>query len=507
MKKLITKFLTAACFLGMIMGCAETNYPGGEISQYIGIYDVRTLYKGSAVDLNIETLDGSTTIAVTVISDHAAGNLPDDLLIVQDKRRLDFLRGIAIPLGTAAKEYVSGDSLLINIDGTILDRVDGVLQIQNVTTDRITKIASDRPVEIAITNTSKIAQNPDQYESTLVAIVKGGFPYTPTPEQKISGEHDINDGFGTITVQTNPSSSLANLPQYKMANYYGIIFTKLEGDSLVPYQRLRMNADLVELKSEYKTPKAIISGWSNDPKGTDANNEYIQFIATEDIDFSVTPMSVVTTNNANASTPTGVPQKGWATGGMRTYKLDLTTGSVKKGEYFYVGGSNKLIMSTGSTSINQANWITAYDYSKNDGFGFGTKTSNLLANSGNAYGIAIFDGVDVLESSVPEDVVFTATGGSLTNNTNGYRIANNDFYDIINPINLKDQPFYRSGSNTNAHTYNTPSDAGYFNYMGGEFNLTQGRWTKAREKYAPLLTKESTLEEIENPEFSTKLVD
>lgn len=218
-------------------------------------------------------------------------------------------------------------------------------------------------------------------------------------------------------------------------------------------------------------------------------------------------MSVVTNNNATRARPTGVPQKGWATGGMRTYKFDLTKGKVQKGKLFYVGGSNKLINGNGSTSIKEANWIQSYDYSKNNGFDFGNRTSNLLANSGFAYGIAIFEGTKIDDKSIPEDVVFVATGGSLYADNKGYRIANTDVYDIINPLTLEEQPFYRSGTNTNAHTYNTPANLGHYNYMGGEYNLTLGRWTKVRVKHNPILTKQSLLSEIEEPEFLTKLVE
>lgn len=507
MKSIIKKLFGFAILLSIMVSCTETNYPGGEVNPSIGIYDVRNLYKGSPIELNLKSLGGSQNITGTVISDHSAGNIPEGLLIIQDAQRLNLLRGIAIPLGDLAKQFTPGDSLIINIDGTVLERSDDILQIKNVTVDRIQKAGSDKPILATLTNTSKIAAQPYNYESTLVAIVKGGYEYSPTEGQVISGDQTINDGFGTITLTTDANSTIANLPQYKMANYYGIIFTKTVQDSVIGYQRLRTKKDLVELKSEYKVPKAIITGWTNDPKGTDSNNEYIQFMATEDIDFAKTPFAVVTTNNANASTPTGFPQKGWATGGIRTYKFNLTTGFAKKGTIFYVGGSKKLIMSTGSTSISEANWITAYDYAANNGHGFGTKTGNLLANSGNAYGIAIFQGTDVTEKSIPEDVIFVATGGSLIGNGFGYRIANTDFYDIINPITLKEQPFYRSGSNTNNIAYNTPSDAGYFNFMGGEYNLKLNRWTKARVKYAPILEKTSTLADIENPEFITKLID
>jgi hypothetical protein len=52
-------------------------------------------------------------------------------------------------------------------------------------------------------------------------------------------------------------------------------------------------------------------------------------------------------------------------------------------------------------------------------------------------------------------------------------------------------------------TYTT-ADLGYFYLMGGEYNVTLGRWTKARSQTNVLLTKTSTLAEIENAS-STKL--
>src|SRR5690606_33927054 len=125
-----------------------------------------------------------------------------------------------------------------------------------------------------------------------------------------------------------------------------------------------------------------------DPTSTDANYEYIQLMATKDLDFSVTPFAIVTTNNAGANTPTGYPVDGWATGGLRTYKIDLTSGTVTKGEYFYVG-ANKNIWGSGSTDMSSSKWFQKM-YATDDGDGFGTKTTNLLANSGNAAGIAVF---------------------------------------------------------------------------------------------------------------------
>jgi hypothetical protein len=225
----------------------------------------------------------------------------------------------------------------------------------------------------------------------------------------------------------------------------------------------------------------------------------MQFMATRDINFANTPFSVVVTNNANASTPVGFPVNGWGTGGLRTYKMNLTSGTANKGTFFYVGGTGKTINGASSTSISSANWIRSFNYTTTDGDGFGTKTGGLFANSGNASGLAVFAGTTVTGASTPIDVLFVATGGSLFTTTptaQGYRIANTDWYDIKNPITLDDQPFYRSGSNTLNMSYTT-ADLGYFYKMGGEYNVALGRWMKARSQNNVLLTKSSVIDEIE----------
>lgn len=508
MKKTIKKLIRILTVAMLLSACAKTNYPGGDVSPYIGIYDVRTLYKDHPITLTAESLGGSGQITGWVISDHRERNLPDGLLIVQDRRRLDFQRGIAIPIGSAATDYLPGDSVVIDVLGAKLERVDGILQLTGIGTDKIMRVANGLPTSAQRVTIDQILQRPNDYESTLVAIVKGGFNPMPQPGETLGGIRTINDGFGNLPIETDASAAFAGQTLYKMANYFGVIFNHVsDSGTLVPYHKPRREADIVPLLSEYTVPKVIISGFASDPWGTDANNEYIQLLATEDIDFSVTPFSLVTTNNANASTPTGFPANGWAAGGVRTYKFNLNTGIARKGTYFYVGGTNKRINSTNSTVIAEANWITSYAYNTNPGFGYGNATTNLLANSGNASGIAVFEGTDVTKESVPVDVIFVGTGGSLFNGSNmGYRITNTDWYDVVNPVDMREQPFYRAGTNVKALTYHTPSDAGYFYKLGGEYNLSLGRWTKARTQGSFLMTKETQLAEIEG-EAATKLVE
>lgn len=490
------------------MGCKKENYPGGSISPFLPVYDIRNLYKGSDVTLSKDNMFGSTTVEGTVISDHSGKNLPEGLLIIEQYRRLSLVRGIAIPLGAAASTYLPGDSVQINIEGGVLKRLNGILQITGVHPEAVKKIASDRPVPKNRVASSKIKENPNDYESTLVAIVKAGFDPAVDERAVYSGDKFINDGFDVINLHTEPGATFSNTGNLNFNSvYYGIVLNRQGSDGkLTPEHRIRTLKDVKALSAVPEIASVIITGFMADVKGGDGNYEYMQFMATEFIDFSKTPYSVVVTNNAGATNPTGFPTLGWATGSRaatgssRTFKFNLTSGTVNKGEFFYVGGAGKMINGSGSTSMNGSKWIRAFDYTKQDGDGFGLKTTGLFANSGNASGFAIFKGTLVDGDTDPVDVVFIGSGGSLYSAAaqQGYRIANTDFYDKVDVLsdNLTPTPFYRSGNNMINFIY-TEADIGYFNKLGGVYNPTLGKWMKARRQIAFPLTKTSALTEIE----------
>lgn len=510
MKKILfyTFFLLSAVLLMLLSpGCKKDNYPGASISPYIGLYDLRSLYKGTDITLNTENMMGSNSITGIVVSDHSGGNMPAGLLVVQDKRRLSELRGISIPLGAEAANYVPGDSVIVKVDGGVLKRVDGTLEITNISPAAVQRVSAGNKIATNRVPAGLILANPDKYESTLVVIVKGGFDPLPAPTDVLSGDKILNDGFGDLLLHTEPMADFAGKQVPVMANYYGVIFNKTgAGGQLIPQHRPRTGADVMVLSSVIEIAPVIITGFISDVKGGDGNYEYLQLKATRDIDFSATPFSVVITNNANASTPTGYPVNGWGTGGMRTFKFNLTTGFAAKGTFFYVGGAGKMINGSGSTDISSSNWVRAFNYTTTDGDGFGTKTGGLFANSGNASGIAVFSGTTVNASTKPVDVLFVGNGGSLFAAgppAVGYRITNTDFYDLKNPITLADQPFYLNGSNSLNLAYTT-ADMGYFYVLGGVYSPSLGRWIKARTQTNVLLSKTSLITEIEG-EGSTVL--
>ncbi|WP_353140507.1 DUF5689 domain-containing protein [Pseudopedobacter sp.] len=505
MKKTIFYLQLFICLNILFGGCKDGNYPGATVSPYISIFDLRNLYKGEDVKLSADNMYGSSKITGIVVSDHSGHNLPEGLLVLQDKRRLSQLRGISLAIGADAVNYIPGDSIIVDLNGGILKRVNGILQVTDIQDESITKISSYNVIPVNRVNSNVIIANPDNYESTLVAIVKGGFDPLPAPTDIFSGNKTLNDGFGKISLHTESTATFANNLLPGLGNFYGIIFNNYDNNGkLTPQQRLRTADDLVVLSSDIKACPVIITGFMNDASNavhvTDANYEYVQLMATRDIDFSQTPFSLVTSTNATNSTPTGYPANGWATGDLRTYKFNLTSGFAAKGTFFYVGGSSKLINGRGSdASMSNANWIRSFDYSTTNGDGFGTKTTNVMSNGGAAFGIAVFEGTSVTTNSEPVDVVWVGSSGNIYTAgppARGYRITNTDYYDEIDPITLAEQPFFRSGVNMQSFAYTT-AGIGAFNMLGGTYNPVLGRWTKAREQTFVVLGLNSTLQNIE----------
>lgn len=507
MKIKLIKILLGIYILTLVGCVKDTNsFPGARVSPYIAMFDLRNIYKGVPVALTQDNMAGSDSITGVVVSDHSGNNLTDSLLVLQDARRLSKLRGMTISVSNAS-DFEIGDSIVVKVSGGILNRINGTLKVTGLNPSNVRKVSSGNPIAYNKVIVSDLLANPDDYESTEVSIVKAGPSPLPTAPLKLSGSHVLNDAFGNMSLVTNSNAVFADSTLPVLAIYTGIIMDSVKADnSLSPYLVLRTKSDIVTLSSDIKTTPIVISGYMFNPAGSDSNYEYVQLLATQDIDFVETPYSLVTTNNAGTSTPTGYPANGWATGGLRTYKINIATGSVKKGTYFYVGGTNKNIDGAKSTSMESSIWY-GYQYNVLAGEGFGSATSNLLANSGNASGIAVFSGTTVTATSEPVDVIFSVTGGSIYSAgppAKGYLITNTDFYDKVdpNPNTLTSQPYYLSGSNKLNIAYSTATDP--FIKLGGVFNTTSGRWTTARSSNVVSLSVTSTVSMIEDA-TSTKL--
>lgn len=169
-----------------------------------------------------------------------------------------------------------------------------------------------------------------------------------------------------------------------------------------------------------QNPGLVISEFYINPPSSDLNLEWVELIATKNIDFSVTPYSVVVNNNGTATA------SGWIIGGTISYGFQISTGTVTAGQVVYVGGS---AMAPTGTKVRIIDVTTT----PGDGFGSAQATNGVFGNGGaNADGIAVFNVpiASVTNSTVPVDAVFygTAIGSAFVSTTTGYQLPVNDLY-------------------------------------------------------------------------------
>lgn len=489
MKK-IYLFLLITAAVGFT-ACKKNNYAEGTLSPIIAIVDLKGLYKGTDVALTAEKLSGAKEVTGVVISDAASGNVPAGILVIENNRR-NAIRGISLAIGAAAANYVPGDSVVVQLAGATLTKVNGSMRVTGLQESSVSKVSANHVIWLQAVPSGKILASPDIYEHTLVTVSKAITQPEPQQGETLSGDKIINDGFGKMTLHTQAAAIYAGRELPFSANFTGIPFISSTAADTTVQLWPRTKDDIFTLAATRPSP-VIITGYLTNPGGSDANYEYIQLMATREIDFSVTNFAVVTCNNAGTNP---APVNGWANGQARSYKFNLTAGKVSKGQFFYVGG-NKNIWGAGSTDISAAKWISSTQYSTDPGADFGSATSNLLANSGNVAGIAIFQGITVDATTVPVDVIMYGGNGAVYAvgpPEIGYRITNTDYYSTINPVSHEAQGFYGGGTNTSKLTL--PTD-GNFARLGGVYDAITGRWTTGRTVASIPLTLTSSLSTIE----------
>ncbi|MCJ0743180.1 DUF5689 domain-containing protein [Pedobacter montanisoli] len=510
MKKTLKYLCLLAIITSVMMSACkrDADYIKGTPSPFISNFDLKKQYKEADLLLNTDIMLGANSIKGVVISDYSSGNAPNGLLVIQNSRMvgsgIDSVRGMAVNIGADAVKYAIGDSVHIKVEGGTLKRVNGILQITGLSSAAVNKVASGKSIKVPIVSSAQLLAAPGTYENTLITMSNTVLEPEPAQGETYVGDKTINDGFGIATLHTEATANFASQQLPPSANFTGVIYYN---NQRKPQLWIRNIDDAFELPLIKPSP-VIITGYLPDPQGTDASTsaqyEYIQFMATKDIDFAVTPFSVVTNNNAGAAT---YPTLGWATGGVRTYKINLTSGTVRKGEFFYVGGSSKLIWGAGSTNVSNAKWIAAVNYASNNGADFGTANTNLLANSGNPAGIAVFEGTTVTASSVPLDVMMYGGSTPISGMVYsagppevGYRITNTDFYSTINASTRKPQPIYGGGSNTTRLSFQATQSnptGGSFVRLGGIYNPATGRWKTGRSLRNITMSLTMQLSELE----------
>ena len=290
----------------------------------------------------------------------------------------------------------------------------------------------------------------------------------------------------------------------------------------------------------------IIIGALVDPRGADCPKngqksydlvhpgtyEYIQLIATKDIDFSKTPYAVVagmcSTDPKDGTY--GTTGKGWVESigknTKTTYQMNLTKGSVKAGQIFYVGGTSQMIASYFTSKEERNGWLSpkiedsrwwAFDfyYKRGDNDNGREKGGSGLFNNLNSDkkgnvpdGIAVFNTTQIDENTVPVDCVFYG-GESEPRKEDKFMICDNDLYSTVGDDGAE-QKHFAEGSNTwFMKQLSEHHDKGAFFMMGGTW--CKGEWLVRRVGKAMTLNMEAGPEavkvaDIETAEGVTKVI-
>ncbi|VTT97193.1 na-ca exchanger integrin-beta4 : Uncharacterized protein OS=Fluviicola taffensis (strain DSM 16823 / RW262 / RW262) GN=Fluta_1716 PE=4 SV=1: Calx-beta: Calx-beta: Calx-beta [Gemmataceae bacterium] len=199
----------------------------------------------------------------------------------------------------------------------------------------------------------------------------------------------------------------------------------------------------------------VLSEVLTNPSGNDSPLEYVELVATRDINFAVTPYTVVFADTTSSPGPAG-----WANGGVRSYAFAITSGTVARGSVVYVGGSG---MAPTGIKLRTLNTATT----GGDGFGVPQVPGVLGNGGGEADGVAVFDvpvGA-VTPSSVPVDALLfgSAVGTAVSAN---YKLPVNDRY---------------TGGTANAGSFVAPNPGtGQLLTATGVLNPVSGTWATGR---------------------------
>jgi hypothetical protein len=156
-----TKYIVSIFFIAVaMMSCKKEfdsppprNIPAGST---LTIADLRALYTGTAIRFS-----NNETVFATVTADEVSGNLYKNVYIQ------DPTGAINMRLMTSGGLY-TGDSLRINLSGTVLSSYNGMLQLDSVDADNnIVKQATGRFIQPEVVTLDMLNGN---YQSKLVRI-------------------------------------------------------------------------------------------------------------------------------------------------------------------------------------------------------------------------------------------------------------------------------------------------------------------------------------------------
>jgi len=187
MNKYLKYILGIPAIILLVFSCTEDNNEMAgylpERSDIMLIDELKSYYKGTDVALQPENIYGYSKTTGVVISDIKNKNIPLNQVIIQatDIQNMDNVKrstGIILTLNNEADNiFQHGDSVIVDLTGTILTKIDGNIQIKGFNGGQISILKTGCKVSSRELTLKELYNNFDIYAGTLVKIVAGIYPY------------------------------------------------------------------------------------------------------------------------------------------------------------------------------------------------------------------------------------------------------------------------------------------------------------------------------------------
>ncbi|ADY50661.1 hypothetical protein Pedsa_0073 [Pseudopedobacter saltans DSM 12145] len=224
MKIYLKNFFVYLAGLIVLASCSKNEYEsGGTVSTVMSITKIKSLHNGDDVLINKENFEGAYQVSGVVISDRNNGNIAPNEIVVQNSSR-GTTSGLIFSFNDNNVDVNLGDSIKIDIHGTVLARKNGALKVsgENFTFSKITKVSSNNIVKPRLVTLIDLYSNFFGYESTLVQLNSMSFDNVANG-QVYNGEAKFHtESASAIYLTTLPTASFAQKALPLLADFVGI---------------------------------------------------------------------------------------------------------------------------------------------------------------------------------------------------------------------------------------------------------------------------------------------
>lgn len=206
--------------------CKENHNADGILSPYIAIPDLKELHKGTDLTLTKQVMRGDAHLMRgVVISSPADGNNMPNTLVVQGNQK-SVRRGIILEFANGVENYKTGDSLVVELENTVLKKVNGSLRVTGLNPSRITVASQNNVIEPLVVTIAAVQAAPADYEGVLLKINSVVLDRVAMSGETYEGDKPFKDVTAAFALHTEAASNFAaeKLPASATLTCYPVLY-------------------------------------------------------------------------------------------------------------------------------------------------------------------------------------------------------------------------------------------------------------------------------------------